>query len=64
PPIGDDFKISFAGSITKARIDSYPCNCRGPDLPHKHYFIHWNGLKKGDEVEITKKSNKYHLKIN
>ncbi len=63
PPIGDDFKISFSDAITEARIDSYPCTCRGPDLPHEHYFLHWNGLKTGDKVKITKKSDKYILKI-
>jgi hypothetical protein len=63
PPIGDNFNIYFSDTIKEARIESYPCTCRGPELPHEHYFIHWNGLKAGDKVEITKKSDKYLLKI-
>lgn len=40
----------------EVRVDSYPCTCRGPDPPHEHYFINWNGLEAGDKIEITKSS--------
>jgi hypothetical protein len=47
-------------------LESYSCTCRGPELPHEHYFIKWDGLRAGAKVEIEKnlfKTNEYHLKI-
>ena len=47
-------------------VESYPCTCRGPDRPHEHYFISWEGLESGDKVEIIKdseKEGKYKLQI-
>jgi hypothetical protein len=63
PPLGDKFKFINDDSYGEVRLESYHCTCRGPDLPHEHYFIRWEGLKAGDMVEITKKSHQYHIKI-
>lgn len=52
PSLGRDFNLAKDGVVQKARVESYPCKCRGPDLPHEHYFIRWNGLKAKDRVEI------------
>jgi len=49
-----------------ARVESYPCTCRGPDEPHEHYFIRWDALNAGDKVEIRKaphKQTEYLIRI-
>lgn len=66
PTLGKIFVLKGEGSSCKVRVESYPCTCRGPDLPHEHYFITWEGLKTGDKLEIRRSSsenNEYHLKI-
>ncbi len=64
PPIGNTFKLVIDELSKEVKVESYPCTCRGPDRPHEHYFIRWEGLKTGDKVEITKNSeNKYNLQI-
>ena len=66
PELGEKFKLLEDNSSQKVEVESYPCNCRGPDRPHEHYFIRWNGLKSGDKIDITKSENeaKYRIKIN
>jgi hypothetical protein len=66
PPLGEIFVLKGEGSSCKVMVESYPCTCRGPSLPHKHYFITWQRLKTGDKLEIRRNSsenNEYHLKI-
>jgi hypothetical protein len=65
PPLGEVFVLKEDESSCKVRVESYPCTCRGPDLPHEHYFIKWAGLKTGDKLEIerTTSNNEYHLKV-
>jgi len=54
PPVGARFSLRDDGLCRTARVESYPCTCRGPELPHEHYLIRWRGLKAGDRVEIRK----------
>lgn len=63
PQLGDKFELTNNGLIKEVSVESYPCTCRGPDLPHEHYFIRWEGLKAGDKVKITKydQEGKYRL---
>lgn len=62
PQLGSKFKLIDYDLIKEVSVESYPCTCRGPDLPHEHYFIQWEGLKAGDKVKITKESElKYRL---
>lgn len=65
PPLGEVFVLKEDESSCKVRVESYPCTCRGPDLPHEHYFIKWEGLKTGDKLEIerTASNKEYHLKV-
>lgn len=66
PPIRKQFSIMQGEEERKAKVESYSCNCRGPDAPHEHYFIRWKGLKAKDKVEIKKDSIKeetYIMKI-
>lgn len=64
PPIGNKFMLINEEHPKEVEVESYPCTCRGPDLPHEHYFIRWTGLKTGDKIKIIKKSENYILKIN
>jgi hypothetical protein len=66
PPLGEVFELKSENSSCNVRVESYPCTCRGPDLPHEHYFIRWEGLEPGDKLEIKRNSSKndeYLLKI-
>jgi hypothetical protein len=66
PDLKDNFVLGDAKLSREVWVDSYPCTCRGPDRPHEHYFIPWEGLEAGDKIKITRSSsndNKYFLKI-
>jgi hypothetical protein len=66
PILGEDFILKSDDLSYKVKIESYPCTCRGPDLPHEHYFIKWEELEQGNRVEIEKNSsekNEYNIKI-
>jgi len=66
PELGDIFELEEDNLKRNVKVEHYPCTCRGPDRPHQHYFIHWEGLESGDKIEIIKSSeneNKYNLKI-
>jgi len=66
PPIGNKFEFVYEGISKLVRVESYPCTCRGPDLPHEHYFIRWDNLNHGEEVVISndpENENKYNLQI-
>jgi hypothetical protein len=55
PALGKPFEMRRGRSTRAVRIESRPCTCRGPDKPHEHYFIRWNGLNTGDRIAIRKK---------
>lgn len=66
PALNDNFVLRDTKLSREVCVDSYPCICRGPDRPHEHYFIGWEGLEAGDKIEITKSrssDDKYFLKI-
>ena len=66
PPLGTNFMLSNENISREVLVESYPCTCRGPDRPHEHYFISWEGLESGNKVEIIKDSEeegKYKLQI-
>ena len=64
PPLNDVFELADDDSSKDVILESYPCTCRGPDRPHEHYFISWEGLEAGDIIEITKNSaDQYFLNI-
>jgi len=66
PELGEKFELEDDNLRKEVKVEYYPCTCRGPDRPHEHYFICWEGLKFGDRIEIIKNSeneNKYNLKI-
>ena len=64
PELGNIFELTDDNLTKEVKVESYPCTCRGPERPHEHYFIHWEGLESGDKIEITKDhEDKYILKI-
>lgn len=64
PELEDIFELTDGVLSKDVTVESYPCTCRGPDRPHEHYFILWEGLKAGNKVEIIKRSkNRYDLKV-
>ena len=52
PHLGMEFYLVQDDFARKAKVESYRCTCRGPELPHEHYFIRWKGLRSKDRVEI------------
>ena len=58
PPVGEAFPLVHHNVRSMARVEFYRCTCRGPDLPHRHYFIRWNRLKTRDKTEIRKDPDK------
>lgn len=64
PPLGEYFMIQENGVSYEVMVESYPCTCRGPERPHEHYYIAWDGLEKGSKVEIEEdpsETNQYTL---
>lgn len=64
PELENAFELKDDNLSREVKVESYPCTCRGPERPHEHYFIRWEGLKAGNKVEIIKSSDdRYNLKI-
>ncbi|OLD02574.1 hypothetical protein AUG19_09305 [archaeon 13_1_20CM_2_54_9] len=58
PAAGKTFHLVKDGHSRKARVESYPCTCRGPSEPHDHFFVRTRGLKAGDRVAVSRDSGK------
>ncbi len=60
-----DLNQEFMLGDEEVCVQSYPCTCRGPERPHKHFYIRWKGLKAGDKIKIIKNDSDdlYQLKI-
>lgn len=52
PSVGSTFSLTNGHMKKKAKIESYHCECQGPDQPHEHYFVRWSGLAKGDHLTV------------
>jgi len=66
PPLGRRFDLVQNDVVDEARVESYRCTCRGPELPHEHYFIRWKGLRPKDRVEIREdpeRQSRYVIRI-
>ena len=64
PSLGSEFILAENNSSREVKVESYPCTCQGPETPHEHYFINWEGLNAGDRIEIIKNGENYILQIN
>ncbi len=58
PPVSKSFLLVRDGHSRRARVESYPCSCRGPDEPHRHFFIRSGELKAGDQVVIRRDASR------
>lgn len=56
PPLGKRFQMIQNGHTRRAMVESYSCSCRGPDLPHSHFFVKIKAVKSGDRVTFRKDS--------
>ena len=64
PPINKSFQLMDEGKHRRAKVQSYHCECRGPENPHEHYFLNKSGLQRWNNVEISKNSEAlFSLKI-
>jgi hypothetical protein len=54
PKVGSTFSLSSGHMKQQAKIESYRCECQGPDKPHEHYFVRWTGLAKGDHLIVRR----------
>ena len=61
PGIGSPFSVKHGAKKKKAIVESYHCECQGPDEPHEHYFVKWPGLAKGDHLVVRRMSEKEPL---
>jgi hypothetical protein len=64
PPRGKPFTLCAHEQEKKVFMESYRCTCRGPQLPHEHYFIRWDGVRFGERITITrdeKVAERYNL---
>ncbi len=59
PKVGEEFYLTIGDSIKKSVVESYRCECRGPSLPHEHYFVRLGNLKKGRVVKIWKEGKNF-----
>jgi hypothetical protein len=58
PIPGTEFELEHGASWRTAKVESHLCECRGPEKPHEHYFVRWNGLHCGDRLILRKHSDK------
>jgi hypothetical protein len=66
PALGRRFQMVQSGHSRRAKVESYPCTCRGPDLPHSHFFLRVSALRSGDRVTFRKDSktgSRYLLQV-
>jgi hypothetical protein len=54
PKVGSTFALTNGHMKQQAKIESYRCECQGPEKPHEHYFVRWAGLAKGDHLIVQR----------
>ena len=66
PAAGVPFVVRIGDKEKKAFVESYRCECRGPEEPHEHFFVRCPGLVKGDRVVVRKNAKgekRYSIRI-
>ena len=66
PVSGTAFEVLHGGSRTMVTVESYMCECRGPEKPHLHYFVRWKGLRVGDRITLRssgQKAGRYIMQV-
>ena len=57
PAEGEAFRLDWR----EARVESYACTCRGPERPHRHWFVRADGVRAGDRVVVERRGAGYRL---
>ena len=57
PPEGAWFQLDGR----EARVESYACTCRGPERPHRHWFLRVEGLHESEWVVVEHAGDAYRL---
>ncbi len=61
PTAGTPFSVKIGAKEKRALVESYHCECRGPEEPHEHFFVRWPGLAKGDRIFVQKNARGKNL---
>ena len=61
PAEGERFSVQIGGVTHETAVESYHCECRGPDKPHEHWFIRLPGLVKGERVTLSRAAGGFRL---
>lgn len=56
PRPGEPFTLIDGAQASEAQLEAYPCQCRGPNRPHRHYFIRLDRLEKGKTVTFAREA--------
>ena len=62
PPEGIAFRLDDGGRTRSAELESRACTCRGPERPHRHWFVRWPGLVAGEHVELVADGDAYRVR--
>lgn len=61
PPEGQPFAVRFEGVGLPARIESYSCECRGPERPHRHWILRLPAMKAGQRARVELQKGARHV---
>jgi hypothetical protein len=61
PPVGTPFVLATPTGDRLATLEARDCTCRGPEKPHRHYFVRQPGLQPGSLWRITVEDAGYRL---
>lgn len=61
PTAGTRFTFDDRGNVREATVESYACECRGPEKPHEHWFLRVAGLTARENWKVTVDEAGYHL---
>lgn len=60
PQVGSAFSLTRGHVKHRAAVESYHCECQGPDNPHEHYIVRWSGMAKGDHLIVRRSLRNDH----
>ena len=61
PPVGTPFALATPSGNRQAAVEARDCECRGPEKPHRHYFVQRSGLERGSRWRFTADGSGYRL---
>lgn len=61
PPVGEAFELGAEPVPRTVALETRDCQCRGPEKPHRHWFIRWHGLKAGERIAVWREGEVYRV---